>query len=56
MQLAENCRRIDPAIIEDDDVAWEQVLETLDRWGDRKVPKDTFDPHWIDANRPNPRL
>lgn len=38
-----NCYRVLPVIIEDDDAAWNQVLETLDRWGDRMVP---VDPNW----------
>ena len=39
MKLAEGCRRVEPRIIEDDDRSWDAILATLDRWGDRLVPK-----------------
>jgi len=37
--IGENCYWIEPKFVEDEDLAWNQVLETLDRWGDRKVPR-----------------
>ena len=41
--IGDGCYRVMPVIIEDDDVAWDQVLKTLDRWGDRMVPKAPLD-------------
>lgn len=41
VELAEGCRRIAPAIIEDDDREWQVVLDCMDRWGDRRVPSDS---------------
>lgn len=38
--IGENCYWVRPVIIEDDDEALNQVLETLDRWGDRRVPRE----------------
>lgn len=37
--LAEGCRRIAPRIIEDDEQSWDDILLTLERWGDRRVPQ-----------------
>ena len=37
--LAEGCRWIEAKVIEDDDRDWELILESLDRWGDRRVPQ-----------------
>lgn len=42
--IGDGCYRVLPVFIEDEDVYWDQVLETLDRWGDRRVPKDLSHP------------
>lgn len=47
--IGEGCYRVLPVFIEDEDVYWDQVLETLDRWGDRRVPKT--EPSWFDEHR-----
>lgn len=39
LTLAEGCRRVEAKIIEDDDREFDLWLATLDRWGDRTVPK-----------------
>lgn len=38
--IGAGCYRVEPVFIEDDDKAWDQVLNYLDRWGDRKVPRE----------------
>ena len=37
--LAEGCQWIEAKVIEDGDRDWELILESLDRWGDRRVPQ-----------------
>lgn len=50
MGLAEGCRRVEPAFIEDDEAEMEFVFAVLlDRWGDRRVPQHT--PHPMDCHR-----
>ena len=50
--LAEGCRWIEPKFIEDEEVEFEFVATVLlDRWGDRRVPKQTAEPSWFDGHR-----
>jgi hypothetical protein len=48
--LAEGCRRIAPVIIEDDDRIWDEILVTLERWGDLRVPRDSNWNHPMDRH------